>query len=169
VGKGGPISVEYGILASMPNPGAGEARVRVSRDNRSIVVREMDNEFPKWRRLIDAAASGATLFAEVRKVDLVSALAGVHVDLTFQPGGTVTVDSRRSVADDVLMSQVVAADIASDDGLPVTVRMSTEYLGAALKAIPADVVTVQMATPTRPVLLSGGGDTHLVMPQRIPS
>lgn len=168
VGKG-DLEVTLGRLSTMDNPSENELRVHVERAGRSIVARVLDAQFPKWRHLINSAKDAATMVAEVRKADLMAALAGLSVDLEWQAGGTVTVTGRGGFADDVVSVQTVAADIASDTGLPFTVRLSTEYLTAALKAFDGDMVTFSASTSARPVSLEAGADYHLIMPQRIPA
>lgn len=165
IGKGA-VSVEFGKLASMDNPAADEMRVRVSRDGRSVVARVLGAEFPKYRQLIPSE-SDATVVAEIRKADLLAALAGDNVDLTLQPEGTMSVSARERDGD-VSVSQTIAAEIVTADGLPFTVRVCSKYVADALKGIAADVVTFYATTPTLPMIWQAGDDVHLVMPQRIP-
>lgn len=169
VGKGGPVSVTYGRLESMDNPAADQMRIRAERDGRTITARVLDCQFPKWQHLIASAKDSATMIAEVRISDLLAAMAGVSVDLEFQSGGTITVTGRAQWDHSVVTVQTIAADIATDDGLPFTVRLATEYLTGALKNFTGDTVTVSASTSGRPVSLEAGADYHLVMPQRIPA
>lgn len=166
VGKGS-VLIEFGRLFDKAMPSHGDKRIRVSRDGRSVVAFELDATFPKWAQLIPSEFS---VVAEIRKADLLAALGGDNVDLTFNIGGTVTVSAyERGNAADVVVSQTIAAAVVSDDGLPFTIRVASAYVADALKCIAADVVEFGGTTPTRPMVFSAGADLHLVMPQRIPA
>lgn len=168
VGKGA-VSVEFGNVGVDPSPSLPSQWVRVSRDNRSVIGRALDAEFPKWRQLISGPQDNAKVVAEIRRADLLDALAGDNVDLELHAdAATMTVHGRENHGD-VIVSQTIAADVATDDGLPFTVRMNTSYLAAALKSLDSDVVTLTATTPVRPVLFTAGETLHLLMPQRIPA
>jgi DNA polymerase III sliding clamp (beta) subunit (PCNA family) len=145
VGKGG-VLIEFGKLFDRELPSHGDKRVRVSRDGRSVVAFELDAQFPKYRQLIPTEF---TIMAGFRKADMLAALAGESVDLTFDSlVGTITVSGRERDGG-VVVSQAIAADVVHDDPTSFTIRACSKYVADALKGIDADLIEFGGTTPSR--------------------
>lgn len=144
----------------------GGGFVRLCSGGRSIIARELDVDFPKWRQLIP---DESVVSAMIQRAELLDAIGGDYVTLTLRANGTMLVCA---ASDGVQVEQTIDTPLLSDDeALPFTVRFTTENLAACLKSIASGVIRFAANPSPRPVMLTGpdqAGDLHLVMPVRIP-
>ena len=144
----------------------GEGRKRTT-------TRLLDGEFPKYRALLpNESAAVATLdtasFIEsVKRVALV-AERNTPVRLTF--GGEELV-LEAGTGDE---AQATEAMSASFDGEPLTIAFNPQFLLDGLGAINDPVARLSFTTPTKPAVLTAGGDDaagasyrYLLMPVRL--
>lgn len=115
-----------------------------------------------------AAALEATKHTNRNKHE--SRTAGHVVALTVDPTGTVSITPVLGEHPDEATAPEHPAEV-DGIGAPMRALFSAPYLHDALTAIDGNTVLFQLATPTRPMLLTGSNGQayrHLVMPLRPP-
>jgi DNA polymerase-3 subunit beta len=154
------VNVEPGTV------GADAKWVRISSGGRSVLARQLDCEFPKYRQLIPTELP---VQAMIRRDELLGAIGdSEHVTLTLRHDDTMLVCAA-SRDGDMEVEQEISAPLLGDGELPFTVRLNSKNLAGCLKGTSAGVLKFAATTSSRPVVLTGAGDgdLHLVMPVRI--
>ncbi|MBA0127282.1 DNA polymerase III subunit beta [Haloechinothrix sp. YIM 98757] len=153
----------------------------------TVITRPIDTQFPTVEELVPHAAVTARADREALTHATARAAAALEakkhtarashgqptaaqVALTVDPAGSVSLAPVVREHADAVTAPAHPAEV---DGLsePVRVLFTASYLRDALNTLDGDTVTVQLASPTRPVLLTGTDpDTyrHLLMPVRPP-
>ena len=159
------ITIDHGRIGDVEG---GAVQVS-SGEQRSIIARVSDAEFPKWKQLIPAEDT-VPLVAVIRRDQLLDAIGtGDNVTLTVRPDSILVCSTDRD-GDVEVEQQIDIVVLLRGDNLPFTVRMSRKNLGGCLKGIAAGALKFMATSATKPVVLQGvgDGDLHLVMPVRIP-
>lgn len=143
-----------------------DGRLTAGPPSATLVAALVGGEFPEWRRFVEVPADAVRvecgrdqLLAAVERVGLVAppAIRAVRLHLV---DGRLTVEAESDVG---RASETVGAVGAGD----AEVALNFRYLADALEAADADVVSLAVADPLKPVLISGGRFVSAVMPVRL--
>lgn len=160
------VTIDGGTLGG---DGVADGMVHIATEQRSIIARTLDHEFPKWRHLIPNE-DDLKVIAVLRRNDLLDAIETPgDVTLTVDNSTTmrVTCTDRDTEVSQRVDYSLIRADV---DDLPFTVRLNRKNLGGCLKGIGSGAVRLSATKSDKPVLLQGVGDgeLHLIMPIRMP-
>ncbi|GAA4884511.1 DNA polymerase III subunit beta [Pseudonocardia sp. C8] len=153
----------------------------------TVITRPIEAQFPAYEELFpevtvtacadrDAlahATARAAAALEAKKHatrDKHGRRTAAQVALTVDPAGTVSIAPVLGEHADAVAAPAHPAEV-DGSGEPMRVLFSAPYLRDALNALDGDTVLFQLATPTRPVLLTGADGQeyrHLLMPVRPP-
>lgn len=174
--------VRFGI----GNDWAGEW-VSLACGNLTVITRPIEAQFPAYEELFPEVAATARADRDALAHSTARAAAALEakkhttrdkhghraaaqVALTVEPAGTVSIAPVLGEHADAITAPAHPAEVNGADA-PMRVLFSAPYLRDALNAIDGDTVLFQLATPTRPVLLTGADGQayrHLLMPVRPP-
>jgi DNA polymerase III sliding clamp (beta) subunit (PCNA family) len=166
----GVVSVQHGKFAGIKVKGVDGGAVRISSGGRSIVCRELDAEFPKWRNQIQSEEDYG-LVAFLRRRQLLEAIdGGDHVTVTLRDGAMTITSADRDQTTEI--EQDIDADVLKgDELLPFTARYNRVFLTGIVKNIQDGTIRFFASEPVKPIVLKGSTDDelHLLMPVRMPS
>lgn len=147
----------------------------------TVIARPITEQFPNYEQLFPnttitartdrtALAQATARAAAILAAKKHTSRTGGQVMLAVDPRGTVSITP---VLDDDTDAVTAPRHPAEVDGTHDTVRIlfCAQYLHDALNTFDSDTVTVHIASPTRPVLLTGTDRCayrHLLMPLRPP-
>lgn len=167
-------SVSVTVAGARPIPSwSGTRYVTMESDNVRICVREMDAEFPKFRRLFPArdtlkvgfTVDAAAFVKRVKALPKSAPRAIMLVDETVELVGAERHDSGAALS----RMTVDASDIQLDDGLGMQIACDAKYLAEALGSVPkGEKVRIEFSTPSRPMILTWERSRVLLMPIRLP-
>lgn len=162
------VTIEHGKLGA---DGVAGGMAHIFSEQRHLIARVLDYDFPKWRQLIPDPQDAA-VHVVLRRDDLLAAFGDDpdhYITLTITADGMQVVDADRD-GDMAVQQQVKLVGVMRGDGLPFTVRLLARNLRACLKGSSA-VLHLEATKPDRPVLLRALTDAelHLIMPIRMPA
>ena len=141
---------------------ASAAAVHLVADDTEMVVSQIADQFPDWRKLTattppaTATVDTASFQAALKRVSRY----GDTVQVNFDPAGELTVSSGTDAGN---ASETVAA--AFDHPEPVTVKFAGEVLAAGLATTDTRKVTLKLADTRTPVWLVGDDRLYLAVPR----
>ena len=158
------VTIEHGKLGE---DGVLGGMVQVSVDNRVVLARTLDHDFPKWRQLVPDR-DDLPVAVLIRRSDLLDAAREKEVTLTVTPESILVASSRDGVE---MTQRIDVVQLIRGDGLPFTIRFNRELLAGCLRNISSGAVQFMASKPNKPALLQGIGDAdlHLLMPIRMPT
>lgn len=159
--------VARGLATGTVTVGATDQTIAFTNGTRVTTVRLLDDQFPKYRTIIDklepsitACFDPMTLAAAIKEVQVVAERnSGVRLAFTndhvrVQAG---TSDSGRG-------TETVPCNLTGDD---IEIAFQAQYLLDGLTAATSSEVTLAMATPAKPALLKDGALEYLAMSLRV--
>lgn len=157
-------------------PGGGMTRlIEIATDDTTVIIRELDCEFPRFRQLFpseDMVTASFTVDGKVFATRLKALASGATQARLTIADDVVTVagfDMRQS--SEVGAKSTFTADVGdvrTDDG-PLTIAFTAPYLAQIFATVPkGEKVTATFTTPARPAVFTWSNHRVLLMPVRIP-
>jgi DNA polymerase-3 subunit beta len=139
--------------------------ITVTRGGVTVTSRLIDGQFPDYRQVIPTEVTHEITVPRARLIEALDRVAvlgndatGVNVLLRKNTLRLEIDNSDRGIARETL--------IVDFGGKPVGICLKPQYLADALKALDTDQVTIGLTDELSPVLITGNGRRHVVMPMR---
>ncbi|MDQ4148531.1 MAG: DNA polymerase III subunit beta [Actinomycetota bacterium] len=149
----------------------GESQAVLSFGHVKLVTRQIEGEFPNWRRLIPEqqksrlAVDRESFGAAVARVGLV---AQANTPVRFHLGPEVQLTASESG----VAEAAEFVEEAEYEGEPMVVAFNPRFFLDGLEGVEAKRALLELTEPTKPATLKGENQenyTYLVMPVRLPS
>lgn len=165
----GPVNLYVG------DPGTGHRRLMVEFPFGAArwMTREIEGEFPNWRRLIPAEAQGGRLECEANELgEAVRDAAGFRSDnnVPVRIGLEETCTLRMIDGHSVRLEQTLTQATYSPNGTgPMEIAFNPDFLKDAVDFAGAERVVMWVTNPCKPALFTGDPNRrHVLMPVRLP-